>query len=261
MPRKKSKQRKRKSKFANGFGISNRPLVRLHNERERSIGELHDILELPRIHGAPVLFAIARDPRTIFTYWNVDWLSIFAKIAPVDRQVHLRLYRAEAVEEKSVAVEPMASDCYITVSRSGGSYHVELGYYQPADVWNSVAISDEVTMPRDDFADEKDVDFATIPFHLSFQRLIDLFRASSTDALTEIIARLQKRAFDEDGEMLSPEEREILRAMNLSLDEIGAARRAFMDRAANKKLRQRTEAILGWGSSSPMNGFGVSSWS
>jgi hypothetical protein len=262
MPRKKSKQRKRKSKFANGFGISNRPRVRPHNERERSIGELHDILELPRIHGAPVLFAITRDPRTIFTYWNVDWLSIFAKTAPVDRQVHLRLYRADAVEEKSVAIEPMASSCYITVSRSGGSYHVELGYYQPADVWNSVAISDEVTMPRDDFADEKDVDFATIPFHLSFQRLIDLFRASSTDALTEIIARLQKRALsDEDGEMLSPEEREILRAMNLSLDEIGAARRAFMDRAANKKLRQRTEAILGFGSSSPMNGFDGSSWS
>ncbi|PYJ74949.1 MAG: hypothetical protein DME77_10455 [Verrucomicrobia bacterium] len=117
-------------------------------------------------------------------------------------------------------------------------------------------------MPRDDFADEKDVDFATIPLHLSFQRLIDLLRASSTDALTEIIARLQKRALsDEDGEMLSPEEREILRAMNLSLDEIGAARRAFMDRAANRKLRKRTEAILGFGSSSPMNGFGGSSWS
>jgi hypothetical protein len=262
MPRRNSKQRKRKSKFANGFGISNRPLVRPHNQRERSIGELHDILELPRIHGAPVLFVIARDPRTIFTYWNVDWLSIFAKTAPVDRQVHLRLYRADAVEEKSVAVEPMASNCYITVSRSGSSYHVELGYYQPAGVWNSVAISDEVTMPCDDFADEKDVDFATIPFHLSFQRLIDLLRASRTDALTEIIARLQKRALsDEDGEMLSPEEREILRAMNLSLDEIGAARRAFMDRAANKKLRQRTEAILGFGSSSPMNGFGGSSWS
>jgi len=117
-------------------------------------------------------------------------------------------------------------------------------------------------MPRDDFVDEKDADFATIPFHLSFQRLIDLFRASSTDALTEIIARLQKRALsDEDGEMLSPEEREILRAMDISIDDLGAARRAFMDRAANKKLRQRTEAILGFESSSPMNGFGGSSWS
>ncbi len=262
MPRKNSKQRKRKSQFANGFDISNRPFVRPHNERERSIGELHDILELPRIHGAPVLFAIARDPRTIFTYWNVDWLSIFAKTAPVDRQVHLRLYRADAVEEKSVAVEPMASNCYITVPRSGGSYHVELGYYQPADVWNSVAISDEVTMPRDDFADERDVDFATIPLHLSFQRLIDLLRASSTDALTEIIARLQKRALsDEDGEMLSPEEREILRAMDLSLDEIEAARRGFMNRAGSAKLRRRTEAILGFGATSPSRGFDQSSWS
>jgi hypothetical protein len=262
MPRKNFKQRQ--SKFAGGFRISNGPVVRPHDEREREIGELHDILEVPRIHGAPMLFATPRDPHTIFAYWNVDWLSIFAKSAPVDRQVHLRIYRADAVEEKSVAVEPMGGNCYITVSRPGGSYHVEIGYYQPADVWNSIATSDEVAMPPDDFADETDVDLATIPLHLSFQQLLDLFGASNRDDLAEIISRFQKRASSgEKRRQLSTEAREIFRAMDLSLSETAAARRAFAAAATSPAiagLRKRAKALLGSGLSSPSREFGESSW-
>jgi hypothetical protein len=259
MPRKNSKQRKRQSKFANGFGISNRSLVRPHNERERSIGELHDILELPRIHGAPVLFAIARDPRTVFASWKVDWLSIFAKTEPVDRQVHLRLYRADAVEEKSVAVEPMVGNCYITVSRPGGSYHVELGYYQPADIWNSVATSDEVIVPPDDFAEDADVDLATIPLHLSFQHLLDLFAASNSADLAEVISQFQKRALSaEKRKQLSMEAREIFRAMDLSLSEVAVGRRALFNSILSEMLRRRT--LPSSDLSSPSRGFGESSW-
>ena len=106
------------------------------------------------------------------------------------------------------------------------------------------------------------VDVATIPFHLSFQRLIDLFRASNTEALSEIVSRLQKRAVsDEDRALLSPEEWEVLRAMNLSIDEIGAARRAFRNRANDAALRHRAEALLGFGASSPSRPFCQSSWS
>jgi len=117
-------------------------------------------------------------------------------------------------------------------------------------------------MPPERAAENVDVDVATIPFHLSFQRLIDLFRASNTDALSEIISRLQKRAVtDEDRALLTPEEWEVLRAMNLSIDEIGAARRAFVKRGNGAALRRRTEALLGFGASSPSRGFGGSSWS
>lgn len=261
MPRRNSKQRTLKSKFGDGFRISNGPVVRPHNEREKSIDELHDVFELPRIHGESVLFAIARDPRTIFTHWNVDWLSVFAKTAPVDRQAHLRVYRADGVEEKSVAVEPMVGNCWVTVSQPGGSYHVELGYYQPADVWNSVAASDEVAMPPDHFADEKDVDFATIPFHLSFQQLLDLFGTSKGGDLAEIISQFQKRALNaEKCRQLSTEERKIFDVMDFPLSEIAAARRVFAAAAVNETLRKRSEALLGSGStSSPSRGFGESS--
>jgi hypothetical protein len=181
---------------------------------------------------------------------------------PVDRQAHLRVYRLDGVEEESVAVEPMSGNCSIAVSRPSGSYHVEIGYYHPADVWNSIATSKEVTMPRDSFAGYGDVDLATIPFHLSFQRLLDLFGASKGDALAEMISQFQKRApNNEKRKQLSGKEREILRAMGLSLSEIAAARRAFIDHANTETLRKRTEALVGFASSSPARGFGESSWS
>jgi hypothetical protein len=263
MANKNSEPAKGKSDMADGFRISGGPVICLaDDEQSGAARDFDDLFELPRLHGAPILFAIARDPLTIFTYWNIDWPTIFAKTAPVDRQVHLRVRGPGGNEEASAAVEAMAGDYYLTVSRPRGIYWVEIGYYQPADVWHSVATSDQVAMPPGSVAENADVDLATIPFHLSFQRLIDLFRASNRDALAEIISRLQKRALtDEDGELLSAEESEILRAMNLSLSDIAAARRAFMGRAGNEKLRKRTEAILGFGSSSPARGFSESSWS
>jgi hypothetical protein len=162
----------------------------------------------------------------------------------------------------SAAVEPMAGSSFLTVSQQRGVYRVEVGYYQPEDVWNSVAISNEVMMPADDIAQHADVDLVTIPLHLSFQRLIDLFRASNRDALVEIISQFQRHALNEDKrDLLSVEEREILHAMDLSLIEIEAARRAFIDQAENETLRKRTDAILRSGSSSPASRFGESSWS
>src|SRR2546423_4952271 len=261
MASKNHRQAKSKSNVTDGFRISNGPVIQSAEEAGTSAAYFGDIAELPRPHGAPELFAIARDPRTIFTYWSIDWSRLFAQTIPVDRQVHLRVYRGDGALEMSAAVEPMAVNSYLTVSQRG-AYRVEIGYYQPEGVGNSVAMSNEVTRPADDIAQHADVDLVTIPFHLSFQRLIDLFRASNRDALAETISRFQRRALNEvERHLLSVEEREILHTMDLSLIEIEAARRAFIDQAENETLRKRTDAILRSGSSSPAGGFGESSWS
>src|SRR5256885_4127332 len=145
----------------------------------------------------------------------------------------------------------MAGNCYLTVSEPRENYRAEIGYYQPEGVWNSVTKSDSVTLPPENVAQSDDVDVVTIPFHLSFQRLIDTFRASNGNALSEIVSRLQKRAVnDEERALLSPEEWEILRAMNLSIDDIDAARRAFLKRGNGAALRWRAEALLGFGARS-----------
>jgi len=244
------------------YRVSNAPVVRFSRSDSKLPSDLADAIELPRVYGAPLLFAIARDSRTLFVYWNVDWSAIFENTAPVDRQVHLRVHRSDESEEITEAVEPMAGNCYLSVSEPRETYRVEIGYYQPEKVWNRVAISEQAKMPPDRVTENAQVDVATIPFHLSFQRLIDLFRASNTDALSEIISRLQQRAVtDEDRALLTEEEWEILRAMNLSLDQIGEARRAFAARKNGVALRRRAEALLGFGATSPARGVSESSWS
>lgn len=257
-----TKQNEQDANAPKGYRISNGPVVRLAKSDAKLPADLADAVELPRVYGAPLLVAIARDPHTLFVYWNVDWSTIFENTAPVDRQVHLRVYGPDGSEELTQAVEPMAGNCNLTVAEPCEKYQVELGYYQPEDVWNSVATSDRVIMPRERVASSDEVDLATIPFHLSFQRLIDLFPRSNPNTLSEAVSRLQDRAVsDEDRDLLTDEEWEVFRAMNLSAEQIEEARRAFGHRRNSAALRRRAEMLLGVSSSSPARGFNENSGS
>ena len=245
-----------------GYRISNGPVVRLAKSDAKLPADLADAVELPRVYGAPLLVAIARDPRTLFVYWNVDWSTIFENTAPVDRQVHLRVHGPDGGEELTQAVEPMAGNCSLNVGQPCEKYQVELGYYQPEKVWNSVATSDRVIMPRERVTSSDEVDLATIPFHLSFQRLIDLFPRSNSSSLSEMVSQLQDRAVSDEGrDLLTDEDWETLRAMNLSVEQIEEARRAFGNRRTGAALRRRAETLLGLGASSPSRGFNESSGS
>ena len=255
-------ENKQNANAGKGYRISNGPVVRLARTDSKLPADLADAVELPRVYGAPLLFAIARDPRTLFVYWNVDWSTIFESTAPVDRQVHLRVYRPDGSEELTQAVEPMAGNCYLNVPEPCEQYQVELGYYQPESVWNSVAVSDRVVTPPERATGSDEVDVATIPFHLSFQRLIDLFPRSNSNALADVVSRLQDRAVsDRDRELLSDEEWEVLRAMNLSVEQIEEARRAFGNRRSGAALHRRAETLLGVSPSSPSRGFNENSGS
>jgi hypothetical protein len=220
-----------------------------------------DFSDLPKPFGAPLLFAIARDPRTLFTYWNIDWPAAFAGEEPLDRQVFLRVLKESGAEESECVVEPMLGSYYALVARPRESYRVELGFYGRAGNWRSVAISDAVAMPAESVSENTVVDVATVPFHLSFQKMIDLFCETNGDPLTTVLSRVQARALAEEDVDLAPEEREILRAMNLSVNQLRSASERFASRSDDAMLRKRAEAILGFGSSSPMQGFGGSSGS
>jgi hypothetical protein len=198
--------------------------------------------------GVRILFAIARDPQTIFASWTIDWPSLFGKILPVDRQVHLRLYGADGLEEKSVAVEPMAAMHYLTTSGRHTAYSVEIGYYQPADVWHSVATSQEVAMPPGAIAETVDLDLATIPLHVGFQQLLNLFGSTNNNGLARVISQFQRGAFSitQPGQ-LSAHQQQILRKLS-SLSELAAARRSF-EQTNSSTLAERTG--VAWHTSSP----------
>ena len=236
------------------FVLSSQPIVPLEQRAAAALRDYENLGELPRSYGAAFLFAIARDPHTIFVYWDVDWATIFGDTPPTDRKVHLRVLWHEGIEESTVALEPLAGSHLLSVTHARSSYRVEIGYYAPEAVWNSVAISAAIITPPDDVAESGPVDVATIPFHLSFQRIVDTFRGSKYDgdALAEILGQLQHHADNSDA-ALPESERELLRALESGVPETNAAQRARLRSAPDAfATRERVESILGFGATSPM---------
>src|SRR5205814_5833772 len=94
---------------AAAFVLSNRPVVPPESQEQSSRGRSRDyenLGELPRFYGRPVLFGIARDPHTLFVYWEIDWKGTFGDKLPADRKVHLRVVSDDGSEENKIAVEP-----------------------------------------------------------------------------------------------------------------------------------------------------------
>jgi hypothetical protein len=246
------------------FVLSNRPIVPLELQAQSAASnrDYENLGELPRSYGRPVLFGIARDPHTLFAYWEIDWPEVFGNNPPVDRKVHLLVFSEDGSEETRVIVEPLAGSHCVAVTQARSSYRIELGYHEPAGVWNSVASSDAIQTPPDEVSESVSIDVATVPFHLSFQRMVDSFRASKYDgdALVEIVGRLQERADDPSDAVLTDTDRELLRAIDWSLSETHAVQRSRLRKSQDAfATRQRIESILGFGASSPGNGFGGSS--
>src|SRR4051812_19168388 len=249
-------EREGSAKTPEGFRLSAGPVVRQGMVDLQLPAEL---VELQRTGGSPMLFAIPRDPETIFAYWSVDWEAVFANSEPLDRQVFLRVRKDDGTEEAETVVEPLLGSHYAGVAATGGKYFTELGFYDANSSWSPIATSEIVEMPRGGTSESGEFDLATVPFHLSFQRMIDLFRASNGNALGTILSRLQAHATREiSAESLTNRETELLRAMNISTADLVTASRAFEDE--NEALRRKTEAVLGFGATSPSKGFGESSW-
>jgi hypothetical protein len=260
MAKTKAKRNVLTSKLQSRFKICREPVVGLGAAIESS--DADESISLPRFCERLVLFAIARDEHTIFVSWDVDWPSVFGKAMPLDRQVHLRLIAADGFEHKRIAVEPMLGSFYVPVSQSRATYSIELGYYPPDRGWKSVAISEPVVMPADAPSENTQVDLATVPFHIAFQELLDLLTPTSGDPLVPALSRLEERvvAFAERNVDLGPADREILRALDMSMDQLRSDRVSFAKVPNKLQLGKRAQAILGFGTTSPMNGFSGSGW-
>ncbi|MGE5208905.1 MAG: DUF4912 domain-containing protein [Alphaproteobacteria bacterium] len=209
---------------------------------------------LPHVYNGPILFAIARDERTIFVSWNIDWPGIFRKNMPADRQVYLRVCGSDGSEQKIVPVEPMLAVHYLTTSSLRGPHRVEIGYYQPAGRWHSVAISDEVSMSQKGSTGISGIDLATIPFHLRFQKLVNLFGTANGTPLAKVVSKFQNFALNSQPNKLPAATKHVLRKLNLSLPVIAAARRDF-ERSDTKKLARHRRALLQSAGTSPSRGF------
>ena len=165
---------------------------------------------LPRSYGEELIFLVAQDPHWLFTYWDID----------ISRHpggpCFLRVEEATGVLEKEIEVSFEARNWYIPVAKAGGSYSVEIGF-QRQGKWNALARSPVVTTPRDRFSESTVFDFATIPIHLSFQRLVESVShcLASSEELLPALIKLQRGfpAGVSSGFSLEAREREILQTL------------------------------------------------
>src|SRR2546430_8978934 len=117
-------------KTSGGFRISGKPLVHITAAEERQ--DSPDTIGLPRKHGARILFAIARDPRTIFASWNIVCRPLLEKQLPVDRQVPPRLTRAQRIESHTITLQSLIAMHYFYNSAPPASYTPGFGSYDHA---------------------------------------------------------------------------------------------------------------------------------
>src|SRR5262245_28643971 len=253
MTKRKTKRNARRSQLRRDFKLCKDPMVHLGEDGPPS--DPGNRVGGTRVSGRPFIFGIARDAHTIFASWNIDWRSVFENAMPADRQVHLQAIGGDGVIETRVAVEPMSAMHYLTTSGFHQSYRVEIGYFQPLDSWHSVATSNEIDMPLRGSVELADIDLATIPFHISFQQLADLFGRPNDTRVAMVVSEYQKRVLrlvKPNGTTLS--DRQILRNLNLSVSEIAAAHHDFK-KIDTEKVVRRARATFRVAATSPVRAF------
>jgi uncharacterized coiled-coil protein SlyX len=175
-----------------GFIISDEPVVRTHGaalERPPQQGR--------RSHtgGADLLYAIARDPKSLFLYWEVNWTRVFGQAGLTPRQVFARIYREDGAIEATREINPFLGHCYSDVAAAGTGYYCEIGCFDQEE-WIPLARSGKAVTPEDSMSDDLSARFATLPMHLSFQRLLDILRETNAEpaTLAESLGQLQDKA-------------------------------------------------------------------
>ncbi len=281
---------KESAKKSGSFQVSNEPVIHgktvedVHKyevspESQAASAMLHTAYEelgqLPESYGANNIFLIARDPQWLFTYWDIDWGSFPANAARNGAsKIFLKVFEGDH-EHAVIEVNPDAKNWYIPVAKPATAYCVEIGHNGDKGKWIPIARSGSATTPPDSLSTEESAQFATLPFHLTFQRLVDIVKAAMAqgESLVAALARLQGEgrnlAFAPG---MAPnwtnEQREILIAMLGSelVDRIGLGS-AEIDQILRKELQQKlstesaselaAKGLWGPGVSSLFSGIGL----
>jgi hypothetical protein len=207
MPKTNSRQSSKPAaprKRAGAFAVSSEPMVGEKAEEDAHKFEVssepssspayEELGALPSSYGHTDLFLIARDPRWLFTYWDVDW-SAFpgSKMRGGDRKVFLKIRESNGTEESTIEVNPDARNWYVPVKKASTEYVAELGYYNRDGDWTGIVTSASATTPSDSLSEDANAQFATVPFHITFQRLLEMVRTrmAEGETLIQALARLQ----------------------------------------------------------------------
>ena len=148
---------------------------------------------LPDTYHRDSLFLTARDPRWLFSYWDIDSERVPASEMRDGRRAYfLRVLRRTGEVEILLEVNPGARNWYIPVREGGMTYVAELGYFNRGSLWECVVRSGEATTPADVLAPAGHESFATVPQTLTFERLQELVQEhmQEGETLLQAIARI-----------------------------------------------------------------------
>lgn len=178
-----------------GFHVSDTPVIGAHAAEAQVPAETATAEQLPTYYGEDLLYAIARDPNSLFLYWDLDWARVFSEAGLTNSVAHLRISREDGTEETTIAIDPALGYCFAEVTSAGARYTCELGCFVESE-WKSLAPSAVAETPASTLSDDLNAEFATLPLHLGFQRLIDIFRAAQPTRknLASAIAEAQSKA-------------------------------------------------------------------
>lgn len=153
--------------------------------------------ELPESYGTQRLMVTARDPRWIYTAWDLSAEQQRRYNArSVDRHLILRVFKGEpgGQPHREIHVHPESRNWFASVGEGGARYYAELGYYRPGDQWVSVATSGATLTPPDNLSDDTTVWFATIPTDLRSEQILQVIKATLRANVPLAEAILQLRA-------------------------------------------------------------------
>lgn len=178
------------------FRISDEPVVETRRAPEQLNAQTDDGSgDLAALMGDDALHMLARDPGSLFVFWTLDWDRRFASAKLTARPVHLRVFREDESEETTTGIDPLAGFLFVDVSAPGAAYRCEIGCFEGED-WKTLARSEAGETPAAAMSDDLEADFATLPLHFSFQRLIEVFRANPAEetTLARSVAHMQSKA-------------------------------------------------------------------
>lgn len=130
-----------------------------------------------------LLYAIARDPQTLFIYWEVQWPRLFEHAQLSARTVHLRVFREDGSVDATQEVNPFAGYAYVSVTSPGAHLYCELGCFD-GESWRALLRSGKTMTPESRVSDDLSAQFATLPMHLSFQRMLETIGPESAERAT-----------------------------------------------------------------------------
>lgn len=204
--------------------------------------DIDNLGELPGSYGDENIFVIAQEPHWLFCYWDYQLTE------GIEGAVFLRHGRVgEERPEAEVPVPAETNSWYLSVRDADADYYVELGHYNGGS-WKTLTRSGTVLTPRDTPAGFGEPVFANMPFHATFQQLVEKLRGEMREgeSLAEALGRLQGRG-------------------DLPIGRLSPAQRLALDRLLDTGLGSLTSGELSRYLGSPgaslfSGGFVPSSW-